>query len=551
MITKTCAVSGQKFVITDEDLEFYQKMGVPEPTLSPLERMRRRMAFRNQKYLYRRKCDISGDLMISQYPQESRFPVIRTDLWYSDQFDPLGYGQEIDWDRPLMDQLYELQCKVPRQCVIQQGNVENSQYTHAAANNKNCYLLFSSNQNQDCMYGTGVNESTDVVDGYQVFESELCYECVDVFGGYEMLWSQNCYDCTRGGLLLDCRSCSSCLYCVNLVGKEYHLWNKPVSKDEFEKEWNRFISLPASERQIVLKQFQDFSKDHPRRQFVGKQTEDCMGDYLMEAKGAYGCFECQQIEDCRYCNNVYKATDCMDVTYFGKNIELCYETQAPGLEAFNIRFCNLVHTGVSDLIYCDLCFRIQDCALCVGLKQAKYCILNTQYTEEEYMRLRDRVIERLREEAQWGEFFPQKLCTYGYNETVANDYFPLTKDEALARGYEWKEEADGAAYEGVKYKIPDRISEVTDEILDQVLTCDISGKHYRITKLELQFYRKMGIPIPRLCPDERYRLRFSLRNPRKFYSRSCSQCHQKIMTTYDEVRGERVFCESCYQDFVS
>ena len=35
---KVCAVSGQQFSITDEDLRFYEKMGVPEPTLCPQER---------------------------------------------------------------------------------------------------------------------------------------------------------------------------------------------------------------------------------------------------------------------------------------------------------------------------------------------------------------------------------------------------------------------------------------------------------------------------------------------------------------------------------
>ena len=39
---KTCVVSGKEFEITDEDLKFYEKMGVPAPTLCPEERQLRK-----------------------------------------------------------------------------------------------------------------------------------------------------------------------------------------------------------------------------------------------------------------------------------------------------------------------------------------------------------------------------------------------------------------------------------------------------------------------------------------------------------------------------
>jgi hypothetical protein len=32
-----------------------------------------------------------------------------------------------------------------------------------------------------------------------------------------------------------------------------------------------------------------------------------------------------------------------------------------------------------------------------------------------------------------GEFFPAQMSTFGYNESIANDFYPLTKQEALAK----------------------------------------------------------------------------------------------------------------------
>ena len=63
---KTCAISGQEFPIYKSDRDFYDKISptfngkkyqIPTPTLCPEERQRRRLLFRNERKLYKRKCD--------------------------------------------------------------------------------------------------------------------------------------------------------------------------------------------------------------------------------------------------------------------------------------------------------------------------------------------------------------------------------------------------------------------------------------------------------------------------------------------------------------
>jgi hypothetical protein len=39
----------------------------------------------------------------------------------------------------------------------------------------------------------------------------------------------------------------------------------------------------------------------------------------------------------------------------------------------------------------------------------------------------------MQETGERGEFFHRNLSPFGYNETVANEYFPLSKEEAIAR----------------------------------------------------------------------------------------------------------------------
>ena len=87
---------------------------------------------------------------------------------------------------------------------------------------------------------------------------------------------------------------------------------------------------------------------------------------------------------------------------------------------------------------------------------------------------------------------------------------------------------------------------MTDDICQKILLCKITGKPYKIIPQELKFYKDMGIPIPRICPDQRHKERMTLRNPRKLWARKCMKCQKDIQTTYAPERPEIVYCEECY-----
>ena len=151
---------------------------------------------------------------------------------------------------------------------------------------------------------------------------------------------------------------------------------------------------------------------------------------------------------------------------------------------------------------------------------------------------------------KYGEFFPMELCPHGYNESVTNDHFPLTKEEILDKGYPYKDKVDSKYTITLKASdIPDNIKDVNDSILNEVIECESSGKAFKITPFELQFYKRMNIPIPRLHPDERYKKRLALRNPMKLWHRKCMKegCENEFETTYSPDRPEIVYCDSCYK----
>ena len=185
----------------------------------------------------------------------------------------------------------------------------------------------------------------------------------------------------------------------------------------------------------------------------------------------------------------------------------------------------------------------------MGLNNQEYCILNRQYTRAEYEALVPRIIEHMQATSEWGEFFPVSLSPFGYNETIAQEYFPMTREEALQQGFHWSDyEPPAPAVSRVipANKLPESIDDIPDDILNWAIECEVTGKPFRIIAQELDFYRKHHLPIPRRHPDQRHADRMALRNPRKLYSRKCDKCGTEMRTTYAPERPERVYCEGCY-----
>ena len=203
--------------------------------------------------------------------------------------------------------------------------------------------------------------------------------------------------------------------------------------------------------------------------------------------------------------------------------------------------------------YCINCQSSQHCLLCAEGKKMQYCILNKQYSKEEYEKLRLEIITRLKKEAIYGDFFPAGISSFGYNESSAIDEYPLTKEEALTRGFKWEDMERGTyGKETVDWhNFPDSIRDLPKDfdILKEIFVCTQCKKNYRVIADELAFYQRMEIPIPRLCPECRHVRRFRARGPNKLWHRKCMNkgCPNEFETSYAPDRPEIVYCESCYQ----
>jgi len=172
--------------------------------------------------------------------------------------------------------------------------------------------------------------------------------------------------------------------------------------------------------------------------------------------------------------------------------------------------------------------------------------LNKQYSKEEYEKLKAKLIEHMTKTGEWGEFFPAQISPCAYNETVAMEYMPISKEEALKKGYKWKD-ISKREFVKQKYEIPDLIDDVPSSICDEVLACVDCGKNFKIIPQEFKFYKERVLPIPCKCPDCRHLDRMAIRTPRKLWDRKCGKCGAGIISTYEPSRPEKVYCAKCYE----
>ncbi|MFA6521445.1 MAG: hypothetical protein WCT53_03615 [Candidatus Gracilibacteria bacterium] len=428
-LTRTCKKCESNFQITDEDLSFYEKISptfddkkynLLPPTLCPECREQRRWAFRNQSKLYKRKCDFSGEPMISLYSQDKPYKVYKEEIWWSDKWNPMDYGRDFDFSRPFFEQFSELLHAVPRRGMHQDGTNENSDYTTFGMSNKDCYYSSTCFFCENSYYSTYLQRGRSCCDCYICFGSELLYECTDCKNCYNCNFCDNCENCTDSAILDDCRDCMNCIACKNLRKKAFHIYNKPVSKEEFEK-FTAALKVNFAEEKAKFDQWKlqlPFISTHIIN------SENCTGDYMENCKNCNFCFNVfQDAQDCKYCHWGTGAKDAMDCSMAGLKCELLYEVTATAF-ANTCAFMNFCRNS-SNIYYSDCMSACNFCFGCSGLSHKDYCILNKQYTKEEYERLVPQIIEHMKKTGEWGEYFPIEISPFEYKETVAQEYFPL------------------------------------------------------------------------------------------------------------------------------
>lgn len=544
----------------------------------------RRLTHWNEHNLFRKKDALTGKEIFSSYPEASPIKIYDREYWWSDAFDAMKYGRDYDFSQPFFAQLKDLVFVVPRESR-QILRLMNSDFCDLAGDLKNCYLCFNGDSSEDCLYGVAFKFMRGSIDFYQSSNCELCYELFSVSDSYQTFFSAESDGCRDSWFLLNCHDCSNCFGCVNLRHKQYHIFNVPYTKEDYFKKLAEFNLGSYAALQDIKQKVRAFWLRYPMRYMrSGTQSVNVKGDYIYQSKNVHHGFQVLQVENARYVQNVaLGAKDVMDYTNWGNRAELIYEAVNCGEDCRNVKFAVSCWPASRDIEYSLYCRSSANLFGCVGLKKKEYCIFNKQFTPEKYKSVRAKIIEHMRvmpytdsrgHSYSYGEFFPPEFSAFAYNETAANDYYPLTKNEAMQQGFVWRDP------EPREYHItlpgdalPDHVNDATEAVTKEIIGCASCKKAFRIVPQEFAFYKRFGLPLPRKCHNCRYEERIKMRNPARFQKRTCqcagmqsdngiyknaaahfhsgNHCPNEFETSYAPERPEIVYCETCYQSEVA
>ncbi len=572
---RTCQNCKENFTIEPEDFSFYEKMQVPPPTFCPGCSHQRRFAWRNTHSLYKRKDSVTGDEIISIYHPDVKMNIVDQKYWWSDAWDPFDYGKDFDFSRDFFIQWKELRDAIPFQ-ALSNSKAVNSEYCNVAEESYDCYLISACWKNERTMYSDSILEIKDSLDLYIVQKGEFCYEDVYCNNSSNLFYCEKTNNSTDSYFLYDCHGCVNCFMSSNLRNKSYVFENVQYSKEEYFEKLTQYNLGSYTTVEELKKQFEILKLNTIHRYATIIKCNNVTGDNLSNVVDSYNVFDA--LDNVKNCKHLFwGAKNIFDCYYCNASgmLENGFEMNDSGVGGSFCRFSSVVYSS-TEVDYSFNCYSCKNVFGCIGLRNKSYCILNRQYTKEEYFELLPKIkqhmidmpyVDKKGRVYRYGEFFPIELSPFAYNETIANDFYPLSEEETINQGYLYR------GIEGKNYNItinnkdiPDSIIDINDDFINEVIACDsVFGserctKAYRITKDELTFYRRFNIPIPRRCYQCRHKARFNKRNPLKLWHRVCicekeghnheGKCKVEFETSYAPERPEIIYCEKCYQQEV-
>ncbi|EKD78866.1 MAG: hypothetical protein ACD_41C00242G0003 [uncultured bacterium] len=525
--------------------------------------MQRRMAFRNERKLYPSTCTKTDKPIITIFDPASHYVVYDRDTWWQDDWSALEFGQNYDWNTPFFTQWRELFKRVPHPAVFN-NKCTNSAYCNHVGDMNNCYLVFATWTAENVSYSHQVQRCRDSFDISAGSESELVYEIIGGDRLYNVQFAQDCAQVRNSQLLYDCRNVHDCFGCTNLRNKSFCLFNEQLDEATYRQKVAALDTGSYTQLQSLKQQLADLKLKALHRFAHTIDSAGSTGENIVGVSNSQYIFDGKKdIADCRYLANALQLTDSRDGYGIGAHADQLYEGVDFGVDGSHLAF-GVVVWGGRDVFYSYNCNNCTDCFGCIGLRNAHYCILNKQYTKEEYEQLLPKIIQQMNDQPyvdtkgriyRYGEFFPTELSPFAYNETVAQEHFPLTQSEVMAEGWRWKvDDTTDKTYTIIAEQLPDHIKDTNDDITQQVIQCLHKGQCnqqctqvYKLLPKEFEYLQTRNIALPRLCSNCRHFERLAQKLPNNLWPGHCSRCSAPFMTPYAPDRPETIYCAQCYQ----
>ena len=555
--TRVCKWSGinphceNKFEIEEGDVEFLKLLRVPSPNYCPTCRRMRRLTYLNSSRLFVNKCKAldHNESIISILPEECPFPVYDYGYFTSDEFDPLSFGIEYKNGNSPINTLFSLRKEFPMPSFLNRDpSSVNSDYSNGGKNLKNGYYVWGCYNTENAWYSVYLNKCTNIMDSRVITDSEFVYEGLFSFYLYKSSFCYFSNNCIESFFLFDCRNCQNCFGCVNLRNKRYYVFNQKLSKDEYNEFIKSIYPLSRQELSFNEEKFWKLVKELPMNGSRNLSSDSVSGVNIKNSKNMFDVIDSNHSENVRHSDSVVYHNNSMDATFSGGNSSLLYMDSNIGSHSSSVKF-SVSSKSCTDSEFIFNSKNCSNCFMCFGLQNKSYCILNKQYTKEEYFKMIDLIKLEMLNKGEYSDGVGMEFSAQAYNFSLAQAVYPLDNNTVVKLGgYVAKDpESNAVNIEIIKYQeLPEYIEDISNDILNKAIICKISGRPFKITESELAFYRRMRLPLPDTHPSLRIEKRHQLAPDGKKYKSFCSRCNKKIETLFNPEGNFNFYCENCF-----
>jgi len=593
----SCKYCADEYALYDLEKEVLDKHWFLYSNMCPTCRFRLLYSFLNDRYLYRRKDSETWASLISIRSEHVSGKVIDANTHKILKADDFGlkYGRDIS-DNIFQEFLNVIE-DVPKSSRMIYPSLNNAEYCSHSWWSTNVYLSF-------CVF----QDCEDVYHSFRVLgQCKNIFSCLDVQDGSsnlylsrminnssEIAYSSNILDSSFLVFCTNMVNCNECMFCCNQANASYMIRNQQYSKEEYQqKKAEHMSTFGQNDRFAVLEnQYKVFLDENLIESATNIQNcEWVTGDnmyYSSTCVNSYmwiGNKECVNTiltgnndEDTmvRLINSIESWMHCENVVWscsFGQWI-------------YNLFFV-IWATSSRNCYYSIDIDQCEECMFCVSLQNKKHCILNKQYSQEEYFYKKEEIINQLKEQGKRWSLIPRSFSDFPYNDTVSYQYFKIHKvishdgsEQIIDLHGRWIVQLESDAFITdatmdlwweekicIKRRTKDKeinvpegtqtiqsnelpsIWEAQESILQQAIICKQTWRPFRILKQELEYLQKKWFPLPLIHTEQRIQNMIDERPTFNMYARKSDLSGDEVLSVYNN-NNTKIYSYTEYQSFM-
>jgi len=433
---KKCIYCGSEFPIFDIEKKMLEKHWFKDTKQCSTCTFRMLDSYLNDKHLYIRKDSETEKSIISILSDDYKWKVIDAKNYKKYIIDDLWLDFWKNIGKDIFKDFGNLYNDFPKPSRLIYPWLENADYSSHVWWAKNLYLSYCVFVDcEDIYYSSKILSSCKIIfNSYNIFSSSNIYYSMVLWNCHNVSYGKNSVDSSNLIFCTDMNNCFECIFCCNQVNSKYKIFNKEYKKEEYleikENVLNRFKNY--NEFKKLEKNYYRFLEENYVSSSINmNNTEKVVWEEVFYSYNTVNAFCCNWIKDSVNIFNIWDDMHDHNVNLFNSieawtNCENFVWACSVWMNTFNIFFSK----SIIEAKYIYYSIDIEWCEeimFSVWLKNKKYCILNKQYKKEKYFELKQKIIEDLKDQGKWWNYFGFELSPYPYNDTLAYDYFKVNK----------------------------------------------------------------------------------------------------------------------------